>query len=38
MSIHAYEAAKAIWIRQHPTATPAEYEQAMRRIARKYGI
>lgn len=37
-SWHAYEAAKAAWIAAHPNATPAEYEAAMRRIARRLGL
>ena len=29
-----YEVLKSQWLRLHPNATPAEYEQAMRVIAR----
>jgi hypothetical protein len=38
MSLASYEAAKAAWIASHPDATPAEYEAAMRRIARECGV
>ena len=34
----AYEAMKAAFVRQHPDATPAEYEVAMREIARACGV
>lgn len=33
-----YEAAKAAWTQQYPTATPREYEAAMRFLANRYGI
>lgn len=33
-----YEADKSIWVSQHPRATQAEYEHAMREIARKCGV
>ena len=33
-----YEAEKAIWKASNPSATPAEYEQAMRAIARACGV
>lgn len=33
-----YEAAKAAWIHANPRATPAEYEAAIARIARRYGV
>lgn len=35
---HAYEAAKRQWIAANPAATPEEYEKAMRKLARRYGI
>jgi hypothetical protein len=38
MSYQRYEAAKAAWIASHPDATRAEYEAAMRRIARECGV
>lgn len=38
MSYSAYEQMKRAWIAAHPDATPAEYEQAMREIARKAGV
>ena len=38
MSMHDYERMKAQWIAAHPDATPAEYAQAMREIARKAGV
>jgi hypothetical protein len=38
MSLHAYEAAKADWIRRHPKATPEEYQRAMAALARRYGV
>jgi hypothetical protein len=38
MSISQYEFLKAEWIRNHPEATPLQYEKAMRSIARKCGI
>lgn len=33
-----YERLKAAWIAAHPDATPAQYEAAMRAIARKAGL
>lgn len=33
-----YEQRKAEWITRHPEASSAEYEAAMRRIAREVGI
>jgi hypothetical protein len=33
-----YEAEKASWQVQHPQATPAEYDQAVREIARVCGV
>ena len=33
-----YEALKAAWISEHPDASPAEYERAMREIAGKCGV
>jgi hypothetical protein len=33
-----YEAAKAAWVAAHPDTTPAEYEAAMRRLARECGL
>ena len=38
MNYSAYEAAKAQWIAANPEATPAQYERAMRRLARRCGI
>jgi hypothetical protein len=38
MSYSLYEALKADWIRQHPHATPQQYQKAMRQIARKAGV
>lgn len=35
---HAYEARKASWAARNPSATPSEYEAAMRRIAREVGV
>jgi len=32
-----YEAKKAAWVKANPDATPAEYEAAMRAIARECG-
>lgn len=32
-----YEQLKQAWIFAHPDATPAEYEQAIREIAREIG-
>ena len=33
-----YEAAKQVWIRANPEATPEQYEAAMRAIAKKYRV
>ena len=33
-----YEARKAAWIEAHPEATPREYEQAIMKITREFGI
>jgi len=33
-----YEHLKQAWIRANPTATPRQYEQAIRRIARRAGV
>lgn len=33
-----YEAAKAAWVRLHPSATPEQYEAAMKRIADECGV
>lgn len=33
-----YEAAKQVWIRTNPEATPEQYEAAMRAIAKKYRV
>jgi len=38
MSYAQYEAAKAFWLRANPTATPAQYEAACKRLARVMGI
>lgn len=38
MSWQAYEAAKRAWIDANPTATPEQYETAMRAIAGRYGV
>ena len=35
---HAYEAAKRQWIAKHPSATPDQYEAAMRLLEKRYGI
>ncbi len=34
----AYEARKAAWLAENPGATPAQYEAALRRIARECGL
>ena len=34
----AYEAAKHLWEQQHPAATAQEHEDAMRELARRYGV
>ncbi len=33
-----YEAARHLWEQQHPEATPQEHEDAMRAIARRFGL
>jgi hypothetical protein len=33
-----YEAEKTIWASGHPSATPSEYEHAIRAIARACGV
>jgi hypothetical protein len=33
-----YEALKAFWIGQHPDSTPAQYETAIRSIAKSCGV
>jgi hypothetical protein len=33
-----YEALKAEWIRNHPKATPQEYQEAIKAFARKCGL
>ena len=33
-----YELAKAAWLALHPGATAAQYEAAMRAIAKRYGV
>lgn len=33
-----YEVLKAAWLASHPDASPAEYEAAMRLLARKAGL
>ena len=38
MSWQAYEAAKRAWIAANPNATPAQYDAAMRAIARRFGL
>lgn len=38
MSWQAYEAAKASWIKRHPTATPEQYEAAMKALARRFKV
>jgi hypothetical protein len=38
MSLSQYEFLKAEWIAKHPDATPKQYQQAMRLIAKKCGI
>jgi hypothetical protein len=34
----AFECFKAAWLSQHPNATPAEYDSAMRLIAKQCGV
>ena len=38
MSWAAYESAKRAWIAANPGATPEQYAEAMRAIARRYGV
>jgi hypothetical protein len=38
MSYSLYESLKQEWIRKNPEATPAQYQKAMRAIARKAGV
>ena len=38
MSFTAYEAAKRAWVALHPDATPAQYDRAMRAIAKRLGV
>jgi len=33
-----YEAAKRLWIAKNPTHTPEQYQQAMRKIAARFGV
>ena len=35
---YEYERRKAAWAREHPDATPQEYERAVRRIAKALGL
>lgn len=35
---HEYERRKADWIYKNPDATPQQYQQAMKRIAKELGI
>ncbi len=37
-AVQRYEVAKRFWIATHPEATQAEYETAMRALARKAGL
>lgn len=36
--LKSYEAAKRRWIDEHPDATPAEYQAAMKRLAEKFVV
>jgi hypothetical protein len=36
--MNEYERLKAAWIAANPSATPKQYEAAMREIARKCGV
>ena len=36
--LRRYEAAKSLWMAFHPEATPAEYQQTMKRIADECGV
>jgi hypothetical protein len=38
VSYTLYEALKSAWIKANPQATPQQYQQAMRRLARKAGV
>ena len=38
MDYREYERRKAAWIAENPQATPEEYQQAMRRIAKECGV
>ena len=38
MSLSQYEFLKQEWIKNHPNATPQEYQKAMQSIARKCGV
>ena len=38
MSWHDYEAAKRAWIEAHPSATPRQYEAAIRSILKALGL
>jgi hypothetical protein len=38
MRWQAYEAAKRAWVAANTSASPAEYEAAMRSIAKRYGV
>lgn len=33
-----YDAEKARWVREHPNATPAEYEAAMAELVKRLGL
>jgi hypothetical protein len=37
-SFAEYERLKRDWLRDHPDCSPAEYEAAMRKIARRCGV
>lgn len=34
----SYQLAKNEWVKQHPEATPEQYEEAMKALARNFGI
>ena len=38
MSLSQYEHLKAEWITKNPTSTPAQYQQAITKLAKKCGI
>ena len=38
MSWQAYEAAKRAWIDANPTATPEQYEAAMKALAKQFKV